>query len=44
MDTASTPSAQVRPEVAPQPTAEDQPATAECLIRGMRAITIEAAP
>jgi len=31
--------AQVRPEVAPLPSAEERPATAEFLIRGMRAIT-----
>ncbi|MDQ3539464.1 MAG: heavy metal translocating P-type ATPase, partial [Chloroflexota bacterium] len=31
--------AQVRPEVAPRPSAEERPATAEFLIRGMRVIT-----
>ncbi len=39
MDTAATPPAQVRPEVAPRPSAEEQPATAEFQIRGMRSIT-----
>ena len=39
VDTASTPPAQVRPEVAPRPSAEERPAKAEFLIRGMRAIT-----
>ncbi len=36
---AAAPPAQVRPEVAPRPSAEERPARAEFLIRGMRTIT-----
>lgn len=37
--TASASPAQVRPDVAPKPSAEERPASVEFLIRGMRAIT-----